>query len=66
MAKAALNNVLLQSALLPIPNIDTHDALAGGADPSPALANNPPATTPATSAPVAVRRESTVFVLCIC
>ena len=46
MANAALNSVLEQSGLLLIPKIDTQLALAGGADPKPALANNPVATAP--------------------
>ena len=41
MATATLNNVLVQSALLPIPKNDAHVAFAVGADPNPALANNP-------------------------
>jgi len=63
MANAALNSVLEQSGLLLIPKIDTQLALAGGADPKPALANNPVATAPATNAPVTLRRESMVLVV---
>jgi len=63
MANAALNSVLEQSGLLPIPKIDTQLALADGVDPKPALANNPVATAPATNAPVTLRRESMVLVV---
>jgi hypothetical protein len=41
MATATLNNVLVQSALLPMPKNDAHVAFAAGADPNPAFANNP-------------------------
>ena len=39
IATATLNNVLVQSALLPIPKKDAQVAFAVGADPNPALAN---------------------------
>ena len=40
MATATLNNVLVQSGLLPIPKTDAQVAFAVGAEPKPAPANN--------------------------
>jgi hypothetical protein len=61
MAMAALNNVLVHSALLPIPKNDAHVAFAAGADPNPALAKSPPANAPATSAPDIFRFVFTIL-----
>ena len=61
IAMATLNNVLVQSALLPIPKNDAQVAFAVGADPNPALANNPLATAPATRAPAILRGEFTML-----
>ena len=59
MAMEALNNVLVQSALMPIPKIDAQVAFAVGANPNPALANNPLVTAQATRAPAILRGEFT-------
>ena len=61
MAREPLNNVLVHSALLPIPKIDAQVAFAVGANPNPALANNPLATAPATRAPAILRGEFTML-----
>jgi hypothetical protein len=66
MATATLNNVLEQSALLPIPKNDAHVAFAVGADPNSALANKPLAKAPATRAPVILRDELTMLGAFIC
>ena len=58
---ATLNSVLVHSALLPIPKNDAQVAFAVGADPNPALANNPLAMAPATRAPVILRGEFTLL-----
>ncbi|MUL49665.1 hypothetical protein FZI85_23795 [Mycobacterium sp. CBMA293] len=61
MAKATLNSVLVQSALLPIPKNDAQVAFAVGADANPALPNTPPATAPATRALVILERDCSIL-----
>jgi hypothetical protein len=66
MAKEALNNVLVQPVPKERPKIDPHVAFAAGADPNPALANNPLAIALATSAPAILRCEFTLLTGTIC
>src|SRR6478672_3086170 len=66
IAKEALNNVLVHAAPPPMPKIDAQVAFAVGADPNPALTNNPLATAPATRAPVILRCEFTMLTAIIC
>ena len=54
------------SGLLPIPKIDAQVAFAVGANPNPALANNPLVTAPATRAPAILRGEFTMLSAIIC
>ena len=61
MAREPLNNVLVQSGLPPRPKIDAQVAFAVGANPNPALANNPLAAAPATRAPAILRGEFTML-----
>jgi hypothetical protein len=61
IAREPLNNVLVQSGLLPIPKTDAQVAFAVGANPNPALANNPLVTAPATRAPAILRGEFTLL-----